>query len=111
MPHALQVHFRRLTPSEELVLLAKRRFEELRIDFQGGNECVVSLSSRDGTSEPLVDAHVRIGASGEITREAHAAHRDAQLALANALASLEAALQADEEESPTAFLREASSYI
>jgi hypothetical protein len=110
MPHALQVHFRRLIPNEELVLLAKRRFEELRIDFQGGNECVVSLSSRDGTSDPLIDAHVRI-ASGDTTREAHAAHRDAQLALANALSSLEAALLADEEESTTAYLREASSYI
>ncbi|MFM2421035.1 MAG: hypothetical protein RL385_5758, partial [Pseudomonadota bacterium] len=32
MPQALQVHFRRLTPSEELVRFAKRRLEELSID-------------------------------------------------------------------------------
>jgi ribosome-associated translation inhibitor RaiA len=111
MPHALQVHFRRLTPSEELVLLAKRRFEELRIDFQGSNECVVSLARRDGTPEFLVDAHVRITSGGDVTREAHAAHRDPQLALANALDTLEAALAADEEESVTAYLQQAPAYI
>jgi GrpB-like predicted nucleotidyltransferase (UPF0157 family) len=111
MPQALQVHFRRLTPSEELVRLAKRRFEELSIDFQGTGDCVVTLERREDTHDPLVDAHVQISSAGDLLRETRAAHRDPQRALANALSTLEAALAADEDDSAATYLQAKAAWI
>lgn len=95
MSQALQVNFRRLTPCEQLVLLAKQRFEKLATHLPHASECLVSLEQHEARSGGITDAHVRIGGRGHRHHEAHAADRDPARALALALTRLEAALVAE----------------
>jgi hypothetical protein len=92
MAHALQVSFRRLAPSEELVAIAALRYKQMRWALSDAGECLVVLEKHDQAVRPLAQATVTIEEDGRRRAEATAKHSDARVALRIALEAVRAQL-------------------
>jgi ribosome-associated translation inhibitor RaiA len=88
MTQTLQVSFRRLVPSEQLVVLARDRYR--RLELVHASEFFVSLESH--VVPRVTVAEVRLQREGAPQTSAEAAHADPYQALEAALTALEAQL-------------------
>jgi hypothetical protein len=103
MPHAMQVSFRRVLPSEPVVALAARRFQHVHQQRSEVLECCVMVEALDPSASPevraqhstrhgLVQAQVTLTGEQGPLFESTGVHRDASVALGLAFDSAEARL-------------------
>jgi hypothetical protein len=93
MSSALQVSFRGLPPSEELVALAAEQYRLIHRDRPGFGECLVVIQADRDARRPVAHALVRIGDASESgAQQAEAKHSDPQVALRRALGAMRSRL-------------------
>ena len=93
MSSALQVSFRGLPPTEELVALAAEQYRLIHRDRPGFGECLVVIQAGHDARRPIAHALVRIGdASADGAQQAEAKHSDPQVALRRAIGAMRSQL-------------------
>jgi hypothetical protein len=93
MSSALQVSFRGLPPTEELVALAAEQYRLIHRDQPDLRECLVVIQAGPDSKRPIAHALVRIGDASEGgAQQAEARHSDPQVALRRAIGTMRARL-------------------
>ena len=93
MSSALQVSFRGLPPTEELVALAAEQYRLIHRDQPELRECLVVIQAGPDRKRPIAHALVRIGDSSEAgAQQSEARHSDPQVALRRAIGAMRARL-------------------
>jgi hypothetical protein len=92
MTQAIQVNFRRLLPSEELVTLANERYRNLRKARPEIEECSVSLEGLEPATTRLVQATITLHQQHKEIASARAVHRSPAIAFNLALAQIQVRL-------------------
>jgi len=89
MSSALQVSFRGLPPTEELVALAAEQYRLIHRERPGFGECLVVIQAAQDARRPIAHALVRIGDASESgAQQAEARHSDPQVALRRAIGAM-----------------------